>query len=279
MTSDPHPLVRIVNISQDLERRLEERYGATGEGLGQLLKSVKERIPDVLRKKIKTIVNIRNDAVHENVNVAQKSADRVDECYRYILIAFSHSDADLEAFAQAYDTLQGIVDYYSTLLEEEYGAKPQSPLTAKKIKSVEKKLPQGAPGKLYRLVNYFNKATYGDISAAYGNLELVLKLDQTIKKILRNSGKPIVVRKNKTAPQQKRRAPSTSPVPRKNYNSHRTSNNVGGKRACVSTPSYRKPQYVASSSKFPKAAVIAALVIFILVVILGVVWLCRAMAS
>ena len=60
MTSDAHPLVRIVNISQDLERRLEERYGATGDGLGKLLKSVEEKIPEVIRRKIRTIKKIRN---------------------------------------------------------------------------------------------------------------------------------------------------------------------------------------------------------------------------
>ena len=345
MTSDSHPLVRIVNISQDLERRLEERYGATGEGLGQQLESVKERIPDVLRKKIKTIVKIRNNAVHEDVNVAQKFADRVDECHRYILIAFSHSDADLEAFAQAYDTLQGIVDYYSTLLEEEYGAKPQSPLTVKKIKSVEKKLPKWAPGKLYRLVNYFNKATYGDISAAYDNLELVLKLDQTVKKILRNSDKSDGARKKKGADRPKKRvssspsgmatqqvpgadrpkkrassspsgmatqlvpgadrpkkrapsspsgmatqqvpgadrpkkrASSSSRAPHNNYNARRTNNRADVKKTFVPTPNYRKPQYVAPSSSFLSIPTLVALGVFIVVVILGVVWLCRAMAS
>ena len=278
MTSDAHPLVRIVNISQDLERRLEERYGATGDGLGKLLKSVEEKIPEVIRRKIRTIKKIRNDAVHEDVNVAQESANRVDECYRYILIAFSHTDADLEAFAQAYDTLEGIVDYYSTFLDEKYGTKQQSTLNAK-VGSVEKRLPKGVSGKLHKVAGYFNKATFNNISVAYDNLEVILKLDQTIKKIFRYSDKPDGIRQNKSASQPQRRPSSSSPVVHKNYNSRRTNNEAGVKRNPVPTPNYRSPNYVVPSSSSTKIVTSIALGVFILVVIFGVVWLCRVMAS
>ena len=278
MSSDSHPLVRIINISQDLERRLKERYGVSGDGLGQLLARVGDKIPDVVRKKIWKIVGVRNKAAHVDVGVAEENANSVDECYRYILIAFSHSDADLEAFAQAYDTLEGIVDYYVKLLDDKYGTKQQSSLNAK-VGSVEKRLPKGVSGKLHKIAHYFNKATFNNISVAYDNLELVLKLDQTVKKILRNSEKNDVLRKNKNASPQKKRAPTASSAPRNHCNSRRTNNETDVRKASVPTPNYRTPRYVAPSSSFPKVAVSVALGIFIVVVILGVVWLCRSMAS
>ncbi|MBR5627347.1 MAG: hypothetical protein IKW74_06990 [Thermoguttaceae bacterium] len=76
---------RLIEISQKLESLLERRYGAHGRGLHEKLTSVENQIPRDIQKKIRFIATIRNNATHEDINLAQKNFNVVREAYRAVL--------------------------------------------------------------------------------------------------------------------------------------------------------------------------------------------------
>ena len=272
-SSETHPLVKIINVSQDIERILEKRFGATGNGLGLKLTSVEDRIPAPVCKIIRRIATIRNKAAHKDVGVAEENAERVDEFARYVATAFSHSNDELIALGEAFDTLQGFVDFYSALLVQKYGADENQSLNAK-INSVEKKLPKGVVGKLHKLASYHNKASFTNLAVAYDEREIIISLDQSVKKIFRNS------EKNNTsgAKNRAKRLPynnkkrSNQVVRQEKY--PRRKSNLSYNRSSARRSS--RPSYSSASNSGMLTYV--ALGIFILLVLFGVIWLCRAMA-
>ena len=294
-SSDTHPLVKIIHISQEIEHTLEKRYGASGNGLGLKLTSVEDKIPAPVCKIIRRIASIRNKAAHHDVGVAEENVERVDEYARYVAAAFAYPNEKLAVLGKAYDWLQGIVDVYSNLLVKKYGADENQSLNAK-INSVEKKLPKGVVGKLHKIASYHNKASFADLTVAYKEREVIANLDQKLKIIFQNAGK----NKPSGAKNQKKRvsysskgrsnqprrqayevagdetlpAAGRSKQPRRKTSPRRRSNpsypRLSGKRG------YRPSGSSASSSS---VWVYVSLGIFIALVIFGVVLLCRAMAS
>ena len=78
-----------MKISQTLEKRLEARYGATGSGLTQRIRSVEDRIPNHICQKIKQIAYVRNQAAHEDVSIAEKNLASAKENFDYAMNALN----------------------------------------------------------------------------------------------------------------------------------------------------------------------------------------------
>ncbi|KAF6026677.1 hypothetical protein EB796_015012 [Bugula neritina] len=66
----------VIRISRKLEVLLKTRYGAEGEGLGQLRRSVQDQLPGNVNGMIKDIVRIRNCLCHEENVEALTPQDR-----------------------------------------------------------------------------------------------------------------------------------------------------------------------------------------------------------
>lgn len=69
------PLDEMIYISQNLEKILQEQYGAVGRGLGEKAKSVENQLPEDVFRKICKLVAWRNKAVHENIDLANKKIE------------------------------------------------------------------------------------------------------------------------------------------------------------------------------------------------------------
>ena len=71
------PIEELIKIAQNMETVLEEDYGATGKGLHEKASSVESQLsPDVM-KKIRFIATIRNKAVHDDLQTAEKEIENV----------------------------------------------------------------------------------------------------------------------------------------------------------------------------------------------------------
>ena len=55
----------VIRRSAELEKILKNKFGAQGNGLGQRVHYVEDRLAPELTKKLFWIVGIRNDAAHE----------------------------------------------------------------------------------------------------------------------------------------------------------------------------------------------------------------------
>ena len=81
------PFTRLIAISQQTERLLEQRFGAQGRGLHEKLSSVADRVPEKIQKKIRFIATIRNKATHEDVRVAKENLPAVRRAFAEVLPA------------------------------------------------------------------------------------------------------------------------------------------------------------------------------------------------
>ena len=71
------PIEELIKIVQNMETALEEDYGATGKGLHEKASSVESQIPPDVMKKIRFIATIRNKAVHDDLETAEKEIENV----------------------------------------------------------------------------------------------------------------------------------------------------------------------------------------------------------
>jgi hypothetical protein len=70
-----------VRKSKTLERRLRREFGAQGEGLGQLIKSVQKKLPDETIQHLNRVNKMRNDVVHiEEHNRLENRRQFVELC-------------------------------------------------------------------------------------------------------------------------------------------------------------------------------------------------------
>lgn len=81
------PFTRLIAISQQTERLLEQRFGAQGRGLHEKLSSVADRVPEKIQKKIRFIATIRNKATHEDVRIAKENLSAVRQAFAEVLPA------------------------------------------------------------------------------------------------------------------------------------------------------------------------------------------------
>ena len=81
------PFTRLIAISQQTERLLEQRLGAQGRGLHEKLSSVADRVPEKIQKKIRFIATIRNKATHEDVRIAKENLPAVRRAFAEVLPA------------------------------------------------------------------------------------------------------------------------------------------------------------------------------------------------
>ncbi|MBP3530019.1 MAG: hypothetical protein J6K25_02400 [Thermoguttaceae bacterium] len=81
------PFTRLIAISQQTERLLEQRFGAQGRGLHEKLSSVADRVPEKIQKKIRFIATIRNKATHEDVRIAKENLPAVRQAFAEVLPA------------------------------------------------------------------------------------------------------------------------------------------------------------------------------------------------
>ena len=86
---------QIVQISQQLEQLLEKRFCASGRGLHEKLTSVQDRFPSHVCSRIRRIATLRNQAVHENTDLAKEKLKEVKEAYNYVMPSLTCSDDEL----------------------------------------------------------------------------------------------------------------------------------------------------------------------------------------
>ena len=71
------PIEELIKIAQNMETVLEEDYGATGKGLHEKASSVESQLTPEVMKKIRFIATIRNKAVHDDLETAEKEIENV----------------------------------------------------------------------------------------------------------------------------------------------------------------------------------------------------------
>ena len=71
------PIEELIKIAQNMETVLEEDYGATGKGLHEKASSVESQLAPEVMKKIRFIATIRNKAVHDDLETAEKEIENV----------------------------------------------------------------------------------------------------------------------------------------------------------------------------------------------------------
>ena len=71
------PIEELIKIAQNMETVLEEDYGATGKGLHEKASSVESQLSPEAMKKIRFIATIRNKAVHDDLETAEKEIENV----------------------------------------------------------------------------------------------------------------------------------------------------------------------------------------------------------
>lgn len=71
----------VIEYTVRLERLLKESYGATGNGFGQLITSVADRLPDNLVREGRRLAAMRNRVVHEHVPLENRR-DFIRRCER-----------------------------------------------------------------------------------------------------------------------------------------------------------------------------------------------------
>ena len=71
------PIEELIKITQNMETVLEEDYGATGKGLHEKASSVESQLTPEVMKKIRFIATIRNKAVHDDLETAEREIENV----------------------------------------------------------------------------------------------------------------------------------------------------------------------------------------------------------
>ncbi|MBR5160155.1 MAG: hypothetical protein IKW80_00890 [Thermoguttaceae bacterium] len=71
------PIEELIKIAQNMETVLEEDYGATGKGLHEKASSVESQLSPEAMKKIRFIATIRNKAVHDDLETAEREIENV----------------------------------------------------------------------------------------------------------------------------------------------------------------------------------------------------------
>lgn len=71
------PIEELIKIAQNMETVLEEDYGATGKGLHEKASSVESQLTPEVMKKIRFIATIRNKAVHDDLETAEREIENV----------------------------------------------------------------------------------------------------------------------------------------------------------------------------------------------------------
>ena len=178
-------LTQIVQNSQELEQRLEKRYGATGRGLHEKLTSIEAKIPSHVSSRIRKIATIRNHAVHEDTSLAEENLKAVKEAYSYVAPALKYTEVALVKIGKSLDRVQKISDDLEELLAQKYGATGLGLFA--KLESVKEKLPFSAKNKIRKLATIRSKAANRDFTDGHRYIDEVIKLDQAIRDILAKS--------------------------------------------------------------------------------------------
>ena len=71
------PIEELITIAQNMETVLEEDYGAEGKGLHEKASSVERKISPEAMRKIRYIATIRNKAIHDDIETAEKEIENV----------------------------------------------------------------------------------------------------------------------------------------------------------------------------------------------------------
>lgn len=175
-------LTQIMKISQTLEKRLETRYGATGSGLTQRIRSIENKIPNHICQKIKQIAYVRNQAAHEDVSIAEKKLASVKDNFDYAMNAMNYTDSVLIKIGDALAQIIEINKKLCNLLEKRYGASGNG--LHQKLNSVKSKVPFRVQGKIHKIATIYTKAAHKDYAVALRSLKDVQKLDDEISTIL-----------------------------------------------------------------------------------------------
>ncbi|MGN0911386.1 MAG: hypothetical protein ACI4NV_08240 [Thermoguttaceae bacterium] len=175
-------LTQIMKISQTLEKRLETRYGATGNGLTQRIRSIEDKIPNHICQKIKQIAYVRNQAAHEDVSIAEKNLAFVKDNFDYTMNALNYTDSVLAKIGDALAQIIDVNKKLCALLEKRYGASGNG--LHQKLNSVKSKVPFRVQGKIHKIATIYTKAAHKDYAVALRSLKDVLKLDDEISTIL-----------------------------------------------------------------------------------------------
>ncbi len=181
-------LTQIMIISQTLEKRLEARYGATGSGLNQRIRSIEDRIPNHICQKIKQIAYVRNQAAHEDVSIAEKNLDAVKDNFEYAMNALNYTDSVLVKIGDALAQIIDVNKKLCNLLEKRYGASGNG--LHQKLNSVKSKVPFRVQGKIHKIATIYTKAAHKDYAVALRSIKDVQKLDQEIAAILSKADDP-----------------------------------------------------------------------------------------
>ena len=71
------PIEELITIVQNMETVLEEDYGAEGKGLHEKASSVEKQLSPEVMKRIRYIATIRNKAIHDDLQTAEKEIENV----------------------------------------------------------------------------------------------------------------------------------------------------------------------------------------------------------
>ena len=82
------PIEELIKIAQDIETVLEEDYGATGKGLHEKASSVESQLTPEVMKRIRFIATIRNKAVHDDIQSAEKEIENVRSAAEAVYLEF-----------------------------------------------------------------------------------------------------------------------------------------------------------------------------------------------
>ena len=244
---------QIVQISQQLEQLLEKRFCASGRGLHEKLTSVQDKFPSHVCSRIRRIATLRNQAVHENTDLAKEKLKEVKEAYNYVMPALTCSDDALAKINSSLTRLQQISDDLEELLTKQYGVVGHG-LHAK-LNNGRAKIPFSIQGKLRRIATLRSEAANKDVALAGRVIDEATSLDTSIRALLTQKAPNNRGRRNSYRREFERASRpgyrSTAPQSQKQNHS-----SFGYQRGAYKTQSYRSKrrytQYGKKSAFFSK---------------------------
>lgn len=166
-------LTYITEKYRQLEGLLVNRYGAQGNSLGRRAQSLKERLPEQIRRKILEVADLRNSLQHylkeveatplDPDSIARKELFNIQRKVDYILKACSYPEVVLARIDVAFKELEEARSKITTLMGS-FGI--QGNTLEEKLDKVENELSVEALWKLCQFRDYFERAVNDDFADA-----------------------------------------------------------------------------------------------------------------
>ena len=166
-------LTYITEKYRQLEGLLVNRYGAQGYSLGTYAQSLKERLPEQIRRKILEVADLRNSLQHylkeveatplDPDSIARKELFNIKRKVDYILKACSYPEVVLARIDVAFKELEEARSKITTLMDS-FGI--QGNTLEEKLDKVENELSVEALWKLCQFRDYFERAVNDDFADA-----------------------------------------------------------------------------------------------------------------